>query len=310
MKSLLLRITLYFFFFLPYLNTTSQNLIPNAGFEYYTTCPTDKYHYSPLAIGWINPSKEGVRTTPDFYHSCGEEDYQTPKNRYGMVMPYGGEGYAGLLNRNWWREYITIRLKEPLQPGKEYKASIFVQATDTFGSIIKNIGMHFSKKIPKQKGTKPLKNTDIITPDGNFITPQIKNSTNDYIPIGKWVKIEGTFRAKGGEKFITIGSFGRNVDHKLVKHIKNITDPVLDINTSSNKGSSYIYIDNVNTTPIERPKYKLPVKGEIKKLDYVYFRFDKADLLPASFKELNLLLEIIKRKKLVKIEIIGHTCKG
>lgn len=308
MRYRLLHLILIIYCFVLEQKFFAQNLIPNAGFEYYSGCPTDAYHYTKLAIGWTTPSKEGP--TPDFYHSCGEEDYQTPKNRYGNVVPYEGKGYAGLLNRSWWREYITIRLKEPLQPGKEYEASIYVQASDAFGSLIKNIGMYFSKKIPYQKRTKPITDPEITNPNNKYVEPQIKNNTKDYIPTEKWVKIKGIFTAKGNEKYVTIGCFSQKVDHKLVKYVPHISpenDPTLVLNESSNIGESYIYIDNINTTPIERPRYKLPIKGQIKKLNYVYFRFDKAELLPASYKELNLLLDILKRKKTTKIEVIGHT---
>lgn len=46
----------------------SQNLIPNAGFEYKLDCPnlTNQVYKS---VGWQSASK----ASPDYYHECGLE---------------------------------------------------------------------------------------------------------------------------------------------------------------------------------------------------------------------------------------------
>lgn len=259
----------------------AQNLIPNAGFEYYNSCPDYSWHFAPIARGWMNPTKG----TPDFYHPCGEKEYRTPKNRYGNKKPYHGDAYIGINNRGYYREYVSIRLKEPLKKGLSYKVKMYVNASDSFNHTCSDIGFYFSSKKVRQSNTQRLQDAEA----------QVINPIDSIIPTDRWKEISGQFIAKGGEQFVTIGSF-RKVSN-FQKIIKNKGERI----------NSYIYIDNLSTTLLERPKYKLPAKGKIKLLDHVYFQLNKAVLLSASYSELNKLATILKDNSQIKIEIIGHT---
>lgn len=54
--------------------------------------------------------------------------------------------------------------------------------------------------------------------------------------------------------------------------------------------------------------YLLPIeKGEIIRLNNIFFEFNKADLKSESFNELDRLFDILKENKNMKIEISGHT---
>ncbi len=259
----------------------TQNLIPNAGFEHNNGCPKHTSHSATLAKGWRNPTNG----SPDYYHICGSEKYTTPKNQYDIKKPYGGIAYVGLNNRGLFREYISIRLTKTLKKGTTYRAKIHVIATDHFHHLTSDISFFFSSEYVVQKTTGRLLNCE----------PQIVNPEDNFIPDNKWIEISGEFIAKGGERFVTIGSFRPKVNfQKIIKNPKYIRN-------------SYIYIDNISTIALKRPKGKLPPKGKLITLESIYFEHDKYVLNKDSFKELNELVAKLTERKSVRIEIIGHT---
>ena len=259
----------------------SQNLIPNAGFEHKNSCPTKDSHYATLAKGWTNPTNG----TPDYYNSCGDRFYQTPKHRYGNKKAYHGHAYTGLGNRGSYREYIRIRLTSPLQKGTCYQVKLYASASNDFNYTSSDIGLLFSRNNEIQKQTTRIKN----------LIPQVSNTDDRIIPIEKWIEIEGEFIAKGGERFVTIGSFRENVTFQA-----NIENP-------GNIKNSYIFIDNVSTIALTRPKRELPPKGKLKTLSSAHFGQNKHNLNKESYQELNELVKTLKVRKNVKIEILGHT---
>lgn len=259
----------------------SQNLIPNAGFEYNRKCPSYKNKRASLAIGWFNATS----ATPDYYHACGTGHYQTPNNQYKNLIPFGGKAYIGLYFSPSNMEYIETRLKEPLKSGVEYKVNLYVIASDTFNYLTSDIGFYFSKKRLHSERKSRILN----------IQPQVVSAKDNILSPDKWTEVNGTFIAKGGEKFVTIGSFLKN-PKKLNISGKNY----------ANK-AAYLFIDNVSTAAIERATYSLPKKGEIKILKTIYFEHDKYILNKESFQELTELTELLKDSNHVKIEILGHT---
>jgi len=261
--------------------SNSQNLIPNAGFEHKNDCPTRQSHSVILAKGWTNPTKG----TPDYYHSCGDKDYKTPKNQYGIKKPYHGDSYVGLNNRGSFREYIRIRLTKTLKKGYTYRVKMHVSASKKFDYSTSDIGFFFSSKYKDQNTTGRLQDCEA----------QITNPEENIIPANKWVVVSGKYIAKGGEKFVTIGSFRRNVNFHAITE------------NASDRKNSYIFIDNLSTVALKRPKGQLPPLGKLKTLNSIFFDHDKFILKKESYKELNELAEILSVKINVKIEIIGHT---
>lgn len=258
-----------------------QNIIPNAGFEHKNDCPSKKSHFATLSKGWTNPTKG----TPDYYHPCGSEKYKTPKNQYGIKKPYHGDAYVGLNNRGSFREYIRIRLTKTLKKGATYRVKMHVSASGKFSYSSSDIGFYFSSKYETQNSTGRLLNCEA----------QIVNPEENIIPTNKWVEVVGKFIAKGGEKFVTIGSFRKKVNFQaLTEHEEDVKN-------------SYIFIDNLSTVALKRPKGQLPPKGKLKTLKSIYFEHDKSVLNKESFNELNELVQKLAERKLVKIEIIGHT---
>lgn len=106
----------------------SQNLVPNAGFESPWTCPSyfSTEPVKELIPLWYNPS----RGTPDYFNRCADSIVSIPDNFAGNIDAAEGDAYIGLILRETFdpsirrdgvsREYIQVRLKEPLKHNQLY----------------------------------------------------------------------------------------------------------------------------------------------------------------------------------------------
>ncbi|WP_420149927.1 gliding motility-associated C-terminal domain-containing protein [Spirosoma sp.] len=161
-----------------------QNLIPNSSFETYRTCPYQDNLLSEAAP-WYNPT----RATPDFYHQCF--------NTGQMVLPpHSGQGLARLYFDQGWAEYLGIRLTKPLEAGECYAFEMYV-ATNTPGRYLtETMGAHFSA----QPVTTPTSTELLKTP------PQVLDNLPRVQGL-RWERMSGVINAKGGEEYVTIGSF-------------------------------------------------------------------------------------------------------
>lgn len=179
-----------------------QNLILNGSFETYRDCPRQD-NLLDEAIPWYNPN----RATPDFYHGC----YNTGQM---IVPPHSGQGLARLYFDQGWAEYLGIRLTKPLEAGECYSFEMYVATNAPNRYQTETIGAYFSN----QPVTAPT-STDRLN-----VSPQIL----DHLPglqASKWERIAGIIRAKGGEEYLTIGSYYK-------------TPPFL--------GFYYVYVDDVS----------------------------------------------------------------
>lgn len=190
------------------LKSQGQNLVYNGSFEEYYSCPvSNDLNNGQLELikGWWKPTMG----TSDYFNRCNNGVVGIPDNFWGHQEAFHGDGYVGLVPIELYPtgaivgyEYIQTKLKIPLKPCYEYHFSMFVSMADYSTHSIGKLGALFS----------------IDTNFNNYVDwniidlpPQIINSTT---PIGDtitWIKIEGSFFAKGGEKFLTIGYFSNDV---------------------------------------------------------------------------------------------------
>lgn len=184
-----------------------QNLVPNGSFETYSNCPRQD-NLLIEAIPWYNPN----RATPDFYNTC----YQTGQM---SLPPHSGQGVGRLFFDQGWAEYLGVRLTKPLDANECYYFEMYV-ATDTPTKYqTETLGAYFSTDLVKNPAS-----TDRFT-----LQPQIlDNSPQASIARLQWHRIAGFLTAKGGEQYVTIGSFTK-------------TPPFL--------GFYYLFVDDVSLVP-------------------------------------------------------------
>ncbi len=185
-----------------------QELIPNGSFETYRNCP---YQGNLLfeAVPWYNPNG----ASPDFFNEC----FPTPQIQ---LPPRTGRGLAGLFFDQGHAEYVATPLKKPLLANTCYSFELYIATEEPDKYVVGTIGAYFSPQ------------SLTATSRGQFsVNPQVLDAPFKTIATPfKWERIGGTFKAKGGEQFVTIGSFK--------------TEPKF-------LGYYYVFIDDISLRPIE-----------------------------------------------------------
>jgi len=291
----------------------SQNLVINPGFEEYKKCAkkvnTKKLKY---LNNWVQPTK-------------GTCDYINLKCKLGRLIvssggyqaPHTGNGFVGIICYNLihnYREYIEGELLKPLIKDSLYCVSMYVSLAKKSYYGIDGLGMFLSKRRLSSDYWLPLR-----------LNPQISNNPGQIInDTCNWVRIFDVYKAKGGEKYITIGNFWK--DEEIQFEIINGNS----INHTKFSNYAYYYIDDVAVIKVDdtvncicRQIQQIQQdstanvsvnKDTVKQFSHeiilhnVYFETDKWDLLPSSYKELDeQLLKLMNDKPDIIIEISGHT---
>lgn len=211
-------------------NSISQNLVNNGSFEHYATdsgtsgCVSQFDSLKKWQVAFQSPD---VYTAPCTYTN----HYGVPNNRNGVSYPVNGITYVGIVcyyKTLEVKEYFFQHLPNPLISGKSYYVSFYTSRADRSGYSIKNIGANFSVAQPT-----------VISVPYITATPQIQNQSGYLTDTIGWTKIEGYFKAQGGEQYITIGNFNSNTDTDTL--YSGTTNPI-----PFDNGMSYYYIDSVS----------------------------------------------------------------
>ena len=213
----------------------SQNLVYNGSFEQYDTCPNNGGQIN-RAKYWFS-ANNGLGGSSEYFNACDNLDnFGVPSNSFTYQYAHTGSAYVGtgcygVVNEG--REYVEGTLITPLVTGTIYCVSFFVSLSDYSSYGIDALGVYFT-------------NDSLITHSGlvYLVTPQIANNpSNIIIDKENWVKIEGTFTASGGERFLTIGNFKRNYQTNTITLVPNPN------------GYAYYLIDDVAVYPCDAPVF-------------------------------------------------------
>ncbi len=211
----------------------AQNLVPNPGFETYTSCPTNTEQLT-LASPWFNPNSNQT----EIFNACHTANIVgVPGNDFGHQSAHSGTGYAGInvfTGSSNFREYLSVRLSNPMVSGNTYCVELSVSLADSSRFAIENIGIYFSANDISTSGF-------VVLPH----TPQMEHSGSILQDQNGWVKISGTFIAANAYEFMTIGNF---------RDDGNTNNSVA--NATANLFKAYYYVDDVHVFP--SPTIDLP----------------------------------------------------
>lgn len=208
----------------------AQNLVPDPGFEQYTT-PPDSYGQICRLSGWTSPnglcSMVTGMGTPDAYHLAGSNGARPPSTFWATVSPHSGGGMAGFAP--WYvglpnfREYIGTTLTAPLQPGQTYEVGFWL--TNGISSLhpygISRLGVAFS--------TTPL-----VQVGGGCITYTPQVAVQQVVYSTTWQYFLLSFTAEEESRYMYIGNF--------VPYASTVSQK---IGTVGNSGA-YYYIDDIS----------------------------------------------------------------
>jgi outer membrane protein OmpA-like peptidoglycan-associated protein len=210
------------------------------------------------------------------------------------------------------REYIQVPLQETLQKDTTYRVSLHIALDPESTTAINNFNVYFGCE---QLFLKKEKQMFELRPQLRF-----RNSTLDSI---SWIKLEGSYRAKGNESQMVLGNFlpDQSVRKSTVFHQ---SDMMAKWNLHELERAAYYYVDMVSvvkssldtTRPDETEKVEPDTTIiEIEKVDRdssivlnnIFFEFDESKLLEASFTELDRLNDQLRKFRDLSIVIEGHT---
>ncbi|MEM9919144.1 MAG: OmpA family protein [Bacteroidota bacterium] len=281
----------------------ATNLVPNPGFEDLRRAlpPNDldgSLAFRNSIAKWASPTK----ATPDLHFF----DYVEAA---GEDAPRSGNAVAAILTHNprskrshTYREYIQTKLEKTLTKGQEYYFEVWVKRASNAQMASNNIGVIVRPDPIIRQEWRPILHVRPVVEQRQII--------NRYKR--EWIKVSGTFKAAGGERFLIIGNFHNNQTTKLVD--------ASDLGKQSFRQSYYL-LDDVGlyqskTLPPPEPEPVSEVEtlenmvvrvGQTIQLDRIYFETAKWRLLSASFEELNQLVGLMAKRPGMKIAIHGHT---
>jgi outer membrane protein OmpA-like peptidoglycan-associated protein len=297
-----MRHTLFFSLLLLCHSVVSQtNIVPNPGFERFASQPIG-WTYKGATFGevvkyWFSATTAspdiygpGVRVPADW----AEKGFGKEKARTGKCMA-GITAYGCTNGKPHCREFIEIQLSEPLVIGQTYYVEFWVQPLAR-SLYINQLGAYFS--VGEIKRTTD----ELLVRDAQVRSEKIVRAKK-----GQWAKVSGYFEAKYEAEYILIGNFTED----------NLTLSETPAGVDEPYNYAYYYIDDVlvKKSPPYRPVPVKPddltlvklEKGKTVPLKNIYFEFDKDELMPRSYVELNKLLKIMRDNPKLVIEIVGHT---
>lgn len=277
----------------------SDNIIPNPGFEKYSSTPIGWFykgkHYTDVMKYWSS----ATAASPDVFGPKVRVPSHWTAKGFGDQKAHLGESMSGITvygcteGKPHCREYIQIQLREPLVLNQKYYAEFWVSHLPR-SLKVNGIGMYFSNE-----------KLNINTDGPINLSPQVSTAEVISAPDHRWVKISGRFKATTEAEYLVIGNFSAD-------SLTNFRSPGTN---ALNYG--YYYIDDVLLKK-ENPILEVPIKendlccitveeGKVFQLRNIYFDHDKAEFLPRSYAELNKLLKLMQENPSMIIEIRGHT---
>jgi len=179
----------------------AQNLVPNPGFEDLKVLPEAEAEVGKLQH-WLNPNKASTRSVhfaaADFLHQQGKGLSKIPSEHFGKITPFHGLATVGLMTFNKllpdFREYITVRLKKPLDTALEYRLVFHVNSGSgtPYGRFATRFGALFSNQIPFQ---------------GSNIQQKPQLETEEPLTNTQWEKVFFTFKPDSNYQYLTLGNF-------------------------------------------------------------------------------------------------------
>jgi len=286
-----MKLTIFFILSLSLSILRAQNLVPNPSFEEWTP---DDHISRGSASGqkvkyWFSPTNG----TPDYFDKWSLRD-EDPDNWHPYDMARTGRHFMGLVARyNFelyydedYREYIEVKMLEPLKPGLKYDITFHVFCAPNARFIITSMGACITKEILDSL------NYDAYLPCENLIN----NSSQRFLSDKEgWMEIIGSYKAKGGEQYLTIGNFLPNSKTRVQ------TSPGVDKYNAYDY--SYYYIDDVDVSLVGKEFFKRDTIN----LDNIMFKTNEAELLSGSLETLMKIEQLLTDYPEMVVQIAGHT---
>lgn len=249
---------------------SSQNLVPNPGFERYS---------GTQILAW-----ESTALSPDFYNALiNKPEYD--RTHCGASI---GDGFLGIMLCG---EVASAWLLSPLEKDQDYLVSVFVQKPRTFcpGGVKKATVAFTSQPLPKYNGKG---NYYYPVPFLNLYHDQLKPLKENC----RWVEFSCLYKATGTENHFHIGDFRKTRATDTIA-----THDVIMIDSLEGSNCAYMHFDSIVVRKIATGnEHPIVIEG-------ILFETAKSTLLPSSYEALDKLYGFIIKARAYKVKIVGHT---
>jgi hypothetical protein len=187
-----------------------QNLVKNGGFE--ELRDSTSTYPCPTGGGQVFKAKywDNAEGNCDYFNACSNEvwpNFGMPQNRMGNQGALNGAAYAnvGCYSPQLAdaREYLWQELPQALRGGQRYTLKFSVNLPDSLNFAINSVGGLLTKD-----DTRYWEKADFFD-----AVPQVESNLDSLLSDKEdWMPVSGSFVAEGGERYLTIGSFKRDVD--------------------------------------------------------------------------------------------------
>jgi gliding motility-associated-like protein len=183
---------------------SGQNLLPNPGFEFSLKPVKSRFAGN---IDWASPWFPAGKGSPDLIKN-GEVPY-------GNQQAAEGNQFAGIIlydeENPEFREYLEVKLLRPLRPDEEICIRFKISAADRCRYFSDALGF-------------ALTTDSLLSNTWSVIRREPELSTRQFAPLNDtaeiWKQLEFVFKAKGGEKFLTVGNFRNDASTGLQGNFK------------------------------------------------------------------------------------------
>ncbi len=266
-------------------HSKNENLIPNPSFEM-TNVAISRMEMEMQNFGIMKDWKASINS-PDAHHSRLEEIrfiHKSPNflKQFGKQEPRTGEGKVGMyIAGGPYKEGVTAKLRKPLGKGKYYYFHMYVSLGEGISnSCTSSIGSYFTARVPK------------ITETSKF--PLHIKSSKMICDTKGWTKVCGVYKAKGTEKFISLGYFADSPRGKSVK--------------GGGFDTAYYFVDDVLLMEMRDPKNL--VAGQVcnmaLKFSPVEFLVGESEAYKEIQQALDSYIQYVTIFKVSSVKIIGH----
>ncbi|MFB6258345.1 MAG: OmpA family protein [Flavobacteriales bacterium] len=296
------------------LSQSAQNLVPNPSFE--------EKDGSLRRDGQLHKAKKWVPGTGGdadlFTTEDDDEEIGAPETYKGRCKPKTGNRFAGIRVFSYRNEeprtYISVELPDKMSQGVLYCVKFYVRLSPLSKYAVNKVGAYLSKKDISTTEEKSL------IYDAQVMHPKKKIHKNKRL----WKPVCGAYKAKGGEEYITIGSFVENSE------MENEKMRLARRYDKSQFYEAYYFVDDVSIKAIDNRTecscYEKDKKDELKTIyssppdipedpsptekieaRSVYFAHFSADIGASFKKRLDEVAEVLKNNSDLSVKVIGHS---
>ncbi len=201
----------------------TQNLVPNPSFEEYiyiinhTSYSAINNNLDSIITNWNTPTNgstdyhtelsKGSNSIP-IQNTFDCNNYQKARTGLAFVGLGGGRFQSNQSYNYIGNEYVQVKLFKSLEINKKYRCSFFANVSSCANMYVKALGMYISVDSIRQyyyidDSLYRYNNCNFT----NKYQPQIINNNGFLKDTVNWVEISGYYRAKGKERWITIGNW-------------------------------------------------------------------------------------------------------